>query len=98
MIIFSARDVRICEACWKAPVTAVRRTPDGRDLLCAECADGNYPRRVDLFPPFGLPRRRSAPCILKRRKHPVDRGISQGPGVRSDRIDRPRVRRRPGPS
>ncbi|MFE1820810.1 hypothetical protein ACFW9S_17635 [Streptomyces anulatus] len=73
MIIFSARDVRICEACWKAPVTAVRRTPDGRDLLCAECADGNYPRRVDLFPPFGLyglPRRRSAPLHSQEKEAP----------------------------
>ncbi|MFF9635444.1 hypothetical protein ACF1D2_12785 [Streptomyces bacillaris] len=38
-------DVRTCEACWIAPVTAVRRTEAGRDLLCAECADGDCPRR-----------------------------------------------------
>ncbi|MFD3978221.1 hypothetical protein ACFWR6_06510 [Streptomyces griseus] len=54
MIGLSGTDVRTCEACWKGPVAAVRRTPAGRDLLCRECADGNYPRRVDLFPPLGL--------------------------------------------
>nr|WP_078890936.1 hypothetical protein [Streptomyces sp. NRRL B-1381] len=54
-------DVRTCEACWRAPVTAVRHTDRGRDLLCRDCAEGDYPRRVDLFPPFGiygLPERR----------------------------------------
>ncbi len=25
-----------------------------RDLLCEGCAAGNYPRRVDLFPPLGV--------------------------------------------
>ncbi|MFJ9686966.1 hypothetical protein ACIRRX_14980 [Streptomyces bacillaris] len=50
----SAADVRTCEACWTAPVTAVRHTSTGRDLLCGECAEGNRPRRVDLFPPYGL--------------------------------------------
>ncbi|MEU0763246.1 hypothetical protein ABZ351_26560 [Streptomyces microflavus] len=44
--------VRTCEACWKAPVTAVRHTAGGRDLLCRECAEGGCPRRVDLFPPY----------------------------------------------
>ncbi|WP_446446980.1 hypothetical protein [Streptomyces bacillaris] len=47
-------DVRACEACWVASVTAVRRTEAGRDLLCAECADRDRPRRVDLFPPYGI--------------------------------------------
>ncbi|WP_239142292.1 hypothetical protein [Streptomyces sp. SID8016] len=54
-------DVRTCEACWRAPVTAVRHTDRGRDLLCRACAEGGCPRRVDLFPPFGiygLPERR----------------------------------------
>ncbi|MFD3409821.1 hypothetical protein [Streptomyces cyaneofuscatus] len=50
----SETDVRTCEACWNAPVTAVRHTDGGRDLLCAGCAEGGYPRRVDLFPPFGI--------------------------------------------
>ncbi|MFD8710485.1 hypothetical protein ACFV07_08435 [Streptomyces anulatus] len=53
-INFSAADVRTCEACWRAPVTAVRRTEGGRDLLCRPCAEGGCPRRVDLFPPFGI--------------------------------------------
>lgn len=54
MIALSATDVRVCEACWNAPVTAARHTPTGRDLLCEECTEGDYPRRVDLFPPFGV--------------------------------------------
>ncbi|MFJ9623753.1 hypothetical protein [Streptomyces sp. NPDC101181] len=54
MIALSATDVRICEACWIAPVAAARYTPAGRDLLCEECAEGDYPRRVDLFPPYGV--------------------------------------------
>ncbi|MEV7248161.1 hypothetical protein ACPXCO_02250 [Streptomyces cyaneofuscatus] len=54
MITLSATDVRTCEACWTAPVTAARHTGAGRDLLCEECAEGNYPRRVDLFPPLGI--------------------------------------------
>lgn len=54
MIALSATDVRVCEACWNAPVTAARHTPAGRDLLCEECTEGDYPRRVDLFPPFGV--------------------------------------------
>ncbi|AXI72829.1 hypothetical protein ACFWGE_13745 [Streptomyces bacillaris] len=53
-ISLSATDVRTCEACWVAPVAAVRHTSAGRDLLCGECAEGNYPRRVDLFPPYGI--------------------------------------------
>lgn len=54
MIALSATDVRTCEACWNAPVTAARHTETGRDLLCEECAAGDYPCRVDLFPPFGI--------------------------------------------
>ncbi|WP_405502174.1 hypothetical protein [Streptomyces anulatus] len=53
-ITFSAADVRTCEACWRAPVTAVRRTGGGRDLLCRACAEGGCPRRFDLFPPYGI--------------------------------------------
>ncbi|MFF6905017.1 hypothetical protein ACFY9Q_03660 [Streptomyces sp. NPDC012389] len=54
MIALSPTDVRTCEACWTAPVTAARHTETGRGLLCEECAAGDYPRRVDLFPPFGI--------------------------------------------
>lgn len=50
----SVTDVRTCEACWRAPVTAVRHTAQGRDLLCRACAEGGCPRRVDLFPPYGI--------------------------------------------
>ncbi|MEU0311455.1 hypothetical protein AB0N96_04075 [Streptomyces cyaneofuscatus] len=57
-VSLSPTDVRICEACWRAPVTAVRRTTKGRDLLCRGCAEGSCPRRVDLFPPFGIYRLR----------------------------------------
>ncbi|MEV6453354.1 hypothetical protein OH797_20250 [Streptomyces anulatus] len=53
-INFSATDVRTCEACWRAPVTAVRHTEGGRDLLCRACAESGRPRRVDLFPPYGI--------------------------------------------
>ncbi|MER7882555.1 hypothetical protein ABTY35_06915 [Streptomyces fimicarius] len=64
----SVTDVRTCEACWRAPVTAVRRTANGRDLLCRACAEGGCPRRVDLFPPYGIyrlhhPLNQSAPPI-----------------------------------
>ncbi|SCK40087.1 MULTISPECIES: hypothetical protein [Streptomyces] len=50
----SPTDVRTCEACWREPVTAVRRTLRGRDLLCRACAEGGCPRRVDVFPPYGI--------------------------------------------
>ncbi|WP_432147356.1 hypothetical protein [Streptomyces sp. bgisy029] len=53
-VALSATDVRTCEACWNAPVTAIRRTGAGRDLLCQRCAEGDYPLRVDLFPPYGI--------------------------------------------
>ena len=43
-----------CEACWINPVEGVRVTEAGTDLLCRGCAFGQYPRRVDLFPPFGI--------------------------------------------
>ncbi|MFI8196341.1 hypothetical protein ACIF6K_07330 [Streptomyces sp. NPDC085942] len=54
MITLSPTDVRTCEACWSAPVAVARHTPGGRDLLCEDCAEGGYPRRVDLFPPLGV--------------------------------------------
>ncbi|MFD3903822.1 hypothetical protein ACFXOL_02015 [Streptomyces californicus] len=50
----SATDVRTCEACWREPVTAARHTVRGRDLLCRACAESGCPRRVDLFPPYGI--------------------------------------------
>ncbi|MEU5228686.1 hypothetical protein ACH4MN_35050 [Streptomyces anulatus] len=53
-INLSAADVRTCEACWHAPVTAIRHAEGGRDLLCRACAEGGCSRRVDLFPPFGI--------------------------------------------
>lgn len=46
--------VTTCEACWREPVEGVRVTAAGTDLLCRPCAVGSYPRRVDLFPPFGI--------------------------------------------
>ncbi|MFE7754342.1 hypothetical protein [Streptomyces sp. NPDC057429] len=46
--------VTTCEACWAAPVEGVRVTKAGTDLLCRTCAIGDYPRRVDLFPPLGV--------------------------------------------
>ncbi|AGK78652.1 hypothetical protein SFUL_3734 [Streptomyces microflavus DSM 40593] len=54
-VTLSATDVRTCEACWTAPVTASRSVGDGqRDLLCGGCAEANAPRRVDMFPPLGM--------------------------------------------
>lgn len=53
-VALSVTDVRTCEACWREPVTAVRHTALGRDLLCRACAEGGCPRRVDLFPPYGI--------------------------------------------
>ena len=50
----SPADVLTCEACWVDPVTTVRTDTTGRTLLCAPCAQAAYPRRVDLFPPFGI--------------------------------------------
>ncbi len=53
-INFSATDVVTCEACWRSPVASARHTVHGRDLLCRACAEGGCPRRVDLFPPYGI--------------------------------------------
>ncbi|MFJ1798902.1 hypothetical protein [Streptomyces sp. NPDC088180] len=53
-VVLSATGVRTCEACWRSPVTAARQTARGRDLLCRVCAEGGCPRRVDLFPPYGI--------------------------------------------
>lgn len=53
-IRLSPTDVRTCEACWRSPVAAVRHTVHGRDLLCRACAEGGCPRRVDVFPPYGI--------------------------------------------
>ncbi|MET9205068.1 hypothetical protein ACIQIG_01450 [Streptomyces bacillaris] len=81
MIALSATDVRTCEACWNAAVTAARHTEAGRDLLCAECAEGDYPRRVDLFPPlgiYGLPPRKVRP-EGKHREGPPQSPPNPGP-------------------
>ncbi|QQZ54170.1 hypothetical protein IFE09_11445 [Streptomyces microflavus] len=54
-VTLSETEVRTCEACWIKPVTASRAVDDGqRDLLCGDCAEGQAPRRVDLFPPLGI--------------------------------------------
>ncbi|MEU2824337.1 hypothetical protein ABZ763_19150 [Streptomyces bacillaris] len=53
-IRLSSTDVLVCEACWRGPVTAVRHTVHGRDRLCRACAEGGCPRRVDVFPPYGI--------------------------------------------
>ncbi|MCX4489518.1 hypothetical protein OG890_37140 [Streptomyces anulatus] len=53
-IDLSATDVSTCEACWRSPVTSARHTVHGRDLLCRACAESGCPRRVDLFPPYGI--------------------------------------------
>jgi hypothetical protein len=50
----SETDVTTCEACWRGPVDTIRVDADGRALLCLLCAQGGYPRRVDLFPPLGI--------------------------------------------
>ncbi|WP_405399533.1 hypothetical protein [Streptomyces microflavus] len=81
MIALSATDVRTCEACWNAPVTAARHTETGRDLLCEECAAGDYPRRVDQFPPlgiYGLPPRKVQPDG-KHRGNPPQPPPNPGP-------------------
>ncbi len=52
--ILTPTAVITCEACWTDPVEDVRVTAAGTDLLCRACAIGDYPRRVDLFPPFGV--------------------------------------------
>ncbi|MEU0102880.1 hypothetical protein [Streptomyces sp. NPDC006267] len=70
-INLSAADVRACEACWRAPVTAVRHAEGGRGLLCRACAEGGRPRRVDLFPPYGIYRLHPRPAD---RTVPPDRG------------------------
>ncbi|MEU4178258.1 hypothetical protein [Streptomyces sp. NPDC026589] len=53
-VSLSAADVRTREACWRSHVTAARHTARGRDLLCRACAESGSPRRVDVFPPYGI--------------------------------------------
>ncbi|WP_446039317.1 hypothetical protein [Streptomyces sp. SID1121] len=65
----SETDVRTCEACWRAPVGAVRTDADGRALLCVPCAQGGYPRRVDLFPPLGIYKLTSRQVRMSDGKH-----------------------------
>ncbi|PCG81695.1 hypothetical protein CIB93_34010 [Streptomyces sp. WZ.A104] len=72
-VSLSVTDVRTCEACWRAPVTAVRHSTDGRDLLCRACAESGRPCRVGLFPPYG---------IYRLHRRPADRTVppSRGDG------------------
>ncbi|MDJ1643978.1 hypothetical protein P5W92_26735 [Streptomyces sp. J15] len=70
----SATDVRTCEACWRSPVIAVRYTAHGRELLCRACAEGGCPRRVDLFPPYGI----------YRLSRPVSRSVVSNASIRGD--------------
>nr|WTA00485.1 hypothetical protein OH820_16845 [Streptomyces sp. NBC_00857] len=54
-MLLSDTDCRYCEACWTNRVETARTGGDGaRDLLCFGCARENFPRRVDLFPPYGI--------------------------------------------
>lgn len=54
-MLLSDTDCRYCEACWTNKVQTARTDGDGeRDLLCFGCARESFPRRVDLFPPFGI--------------------------------------------
>ncbi|AZK98523.1 hypothetical protein [Streptomyces tsukubensis] len=69
---FGHLDVTHCEACWTAPVTTLRVTSEGRDLLCAPCAVANNPPRVLLFPPFG---------IYRLTEHRLDTGRRREPGL-----------------
>ncbi|WP_239008548.1 hypothetical protein [Streptomyces sp. Tue 6075] len=70
----SVTDVRICEACWRSSVTAVRITALGRALLCRACAEGGCPRRVDLFPPYGI----------YRLRRPASRSAVSNASIRGD--------------
>ncbi|MEV7949327.1 hypothetical protein AB0O74_20470 [Streptomyces rubiginosohelvolus] len=70
----SVTDVRICEACWRCPVTAARARGLGRDLLCRTCAEGGRPRRVDLFPPYGI----------YRLNHPASQSVESNASIRGD--------------
>nr|WP_236577230.1 hypothetical protein [Streptomyces sp. MBT55] len=70
----SVTDVRICEACWRSPVTVARTKGLGRDLLCRVCAEGGRPRRVDLFPPYGI----------YRLRRPASRSAVSNASIRGD--------------
>lgn len=65
----TSTDVTTCEACWRAPVEAARTTAAGvqRDLLCLDCAEGNYPVLVALFPPLGV--YKLTPAKVRMGKH-----------------------------
>ncbi|MFI7893577.1 hypothetical protein [Streptomyces sp. Cmuel-A718b] len=73
-LTLSVTDVRICEACWRSRVTAVRQNALGRDLLCRACAEGGCPRRVDLFPPYGI----------YRLHHPVSQSVVSNASIRGE--------------
>jgi hypothetical protein len=76
----SETDVRTCEACWRAPVGAVRTDTDGRALLCVPCARAGYPRRVDLFPPFGMYKLTSRLVKMSDGKHGSGPASPPNPG------------------
>ncbi|AXG82710.1 hypothetical protein [Streptomyces paludis] len=94
MVLLSATDCRYCEACWVNPVARARMrvaVDEGegvRDLLCVRCAQGNFSRRVDLFPPFGIYRLTCRMVPLCNGKHgkpgppkmPPDQGPALPPG------------------
>ncbi|WSU13276.1 hypothetical protein OG245_21680 [Streptomyces sp. NBC_01116] len=61
----------MCEGCRRYPVIAARCTVRARDLLCRSCAESGRPRRVDLFPPYGIYRLHRQPV---NRTVPLNRG------------------------
>ncbi|UZI29538.1 hypothetical protein OH133_16115 [Streptomyces sp. VB1] len=73
-VSLSAADARTCEACWRSSVTAARHTAHGRELLCRGCAESGCPRRVDVFPPYGIYRLHHRPA---NRSVPKNRGDGQ---------------------
>ncbi|MEV7426887.1 MULTISPECIES: hypothetical protein [unclassified Streptomyces] len=88
-VLLSATDCRYCESCWVSPVARARLVGDeARDLLCGGCAEENFPRRVDLFPPFGIYRLTCRMVPLYDAKHakpgppkmPPDQGPALPPG------------------
>ncbi|MFC9650322.1 MULTISPECIES: hypothetical protein [unclassified Streptomyces] len=73
-VLLSKTDCWYCESCWINSVEAARTTQDGcMDLLCLSCAEANFPRRVDIFPPFGI-------FGLSNRKSRISNGKHAKPG------------------
>lgn len=75
----SPTDTRICEACWVEPVEVARRAPEGRDLLCIDCAEAGYPTRVRLFPPLGIFRLTERMINMAKHAKPKP-GLPKDPG------------------